>query len=244
MIQKHRILTNVGKDKVINVDLQQKFDTLEILSLKFTQQDIYSSLCADYGVVCGRISVNNGYGIPNARVSIFIPLTDQDENDPVISKLYPYKSIEDKDESGYRYNLLPSRKQHGGHEPTGTFPDQRDIFTREEVLEVFEKYYKYTVKTNTAGDFMIWGVPLGQQRIHVDVDLSDIGCFSLRPYDFFRNGFGVDRFKNAYSYKSSTDLDSLPQIVSFDRTIEVEPFWGNTDLCTIGLTRKIGRAHV
>ena len=237
MIQKHRILTNVGKDKVINVDLQQKFDTLEILSLKFTQQDIYSSLCADYGVVCGRISVNNGYGIPNARVSIFIPLTDQDENDPVISKLYPYKSIEDKDESGYRYNLLPSRKQHGGHEPTGTFPDQRDIFTREEVLEVFEKYYKYTVKTNTAGDFMIWGVPLGQQRIHVDVDLSDIGCFSLRPYDFFRNGFGVDRFKNAYSYKSSTDLDSLPQIVSFDRTIEVEPFWGNTDLCTIGLTR-------
>lgn len=237
MIQKHRILANVGKDKIINVDLQQKFDILEILSLKFTQQDVYSSLCADYGVVCGRITVNDGFGVPNARISIFIPLSDEDENDPVISELYPYKTVQDKNEEGYRYNLLPSRKQHGGHEPTGTFPDQIDILTREEVLEVFEKYYKYTVKTNSAGDFMIWGVPLGQQRIHVDVDLSDIGCFSLRPYDYIKNGFGLDSFKNTYSFKSSKDLDSLPQVVSFDKTIEVEPFWGNADLCTIGITR-------
>lgn len=237
MIQKHRILTSVGKDKVINVDLQQKFDILEILSLKFTQQDVYSSLCADYGVVCGRITVNDGFGVPNARVSIFIPLSEQDENDPVISALYPYKTTQEKNEEGYRYNLLPARKQHGGHEPTGTFPDQVDILTREEVLEVFEKYYKYTVKTNNAGDFMIWGVPLGEQVIHVDVDLSDIGCFSLRPHDYIKNGFGVDSFKNTYTFKSSIDLDSLPQIVSFDKTIEVEPFWGNTDLCAIGITR-------
>ena len=236
-MQKHRISTNIGKDQKVTVELKQDYDLLEILSLKFSQKDAYTSLCADYGVVCGRISVNNGLGVPNARVSIFVPQTSQHADDPVISALYPYTSVRDTDNDGYKYNLLPSRKQHGGHEPTGTFFDQSDILNREEVLEVFETYYSYTVKTNTAGDFMIWGVPLGQQTIHVDVDLSDIGCFSLRPDDFIRQGSGVDHFKSAYQFKASTDYGSLPQIVSFDQTIEVYPFWGNLDLCEIGITR-------
>jgi hypothetical protein len=237
MIQKHRISTNIGRDQKVTVELKQDYDLLEILSLKFTQVDAYSSMCSDYGVVVGRISVNNGLGIPNARVSIFIPITEEDLNDPVISALYPFTTVTDKNEDGYRYNLLPSRQQHGGHVPTGTFPDQKDVLNREEVLEVYEKYYKYTTKTNDAGDFMIWGVPLGTQTIHVDVDLSDISCFSLRPDDFIRQGMGVDSFKNSYSYKSSNDIDSLPQIVSFNQTIEVYPFWGNEDLCEIGITR-------
>jgi hypothetical protein len=236
-MNKYRISTNIGKDQYVTVELKNTFDLLEILSLKFTQKDIYTSLCADYGVVCGRITVNNGLGVPNARVSIFIPLSEEDETDPVISTLYPYKTVNDKNDNNYRYNLLPSRKQHGGHEPTGTFFDQTDILTREEVLEVYEKYYKYTVKTNSAGDFMIWGVPLGNQTIHVDMDLSDIGCFSFRPYDFIKQGLGEDQFKNSYKFKSSVDLNSLPQIASFDKTIEVYPFWGNEDLCEIGITR-------
>jgi hypothetical protein len=237
MVQKHRISTNIGKDQVVKVELKQDFDLLEILSLKFTQKEVYTSLCADYGVVCGRIIVNNGLGVPNAKVSIFVPLTLEDEQDQVISTLYPYKSTGDVNENNYRYNLLPSRRQHSGHEPTGTFFDQGDILGREEYLEVYEKYYTYTVKTNDSGDFMIWGVPLGTQVLHVDVDLSDIGCFSLRPYDFMKQGLGEDAFKNTYTFKSSPDLASLPQIVSFDKTIEVYPFWGDLDLCEIGITR-------
>ena len=237
MIQKHRISTNIGVDQKITVELKQDFDVLEILSLKFTQNDIYTSTCSDYGVVCGRVTANNGFGLGNVRVSIFVPLTTEDEDDPVISKLYPYKEVTDKDENNYRYNLLPSRQQHSGHANTGTFPDQSNILEREEVLEVYEKYYKYTVKTNTAGDFMIWGVPIGAQTIHMDADLSDIGCFSLRPYDFIRQGIGVDGFKNRYSFKASEDLNSLPQIVSIDKIIQVYPFWGNESLCEIGITR-------
>lgn len=237
MMQKHRITTNIGRDQKVTVELKQDYDLLEILSLKFTQTDAYSSMCSDYGVVVGRISVNNGFGIPNARVSIFIPITEKDTNDPVISALYSFTTITEKNDNNYRYNLLPSRKQHGGHAPTGTFPDQKDILTREEVLEVYEKYYKYTAKTNESGDFMIWGVPIGTQTIHVDVDLSDISCFSLRPDDFIRQGMGVDSFKNEYTFKSSDDIDSLPQIVTFNQTIEVYPFWGNEDLCEIGITR-------
>ena len=101
-MQNYRISTDIGKDKNIVVELKQDFDNIEILSLSFTQQDIYRSLCADYGVVCGRISANNGLGIPNTRISIFVPLTDEDENDTVISTLYPYKSVEDKD-SNYSF---------------------------------------------------------------------------------------------------------------------------------------------
>ena len=239
MVQKHRISTKIGKDQKVIVELKQDYDLLEILSLKFTQSEVYSSMCSDYGVVVGRISANNGFGIPNAKVSIFVPLNDEDAQDPVISELYPYKTVNDKNEEGYRYNLLPSRRQHGGHNPTGTFPDQSDVLHREEYLEVYEKYFKYTVKTNESGDFMIWGVPIGTQTLHVDLDLSDMGCFSLRPEDLRRSGIGgVDSYKNAYTFKSSTDIDSLPQIVSFDQTIDVYPFWGNEDLCEIGLTRS------
>jgi len=238
MVQKHRIATNIGKDQVIKVEINQDFDLLEILSLKFTQKEVYTSLCADYGVVCGRISVNDGFGIPNARVSIFIPLSEVDENDPVISQLYPYKSAFDRSEDGYKYNLLPARQQHSGHSPTGTFPDQEDILTREEYLEIYEKYYKFTVKTNQSGDFMIWGVPLGQQTLHVDVDLSDIGCQSLVPYDFIYEGVSEEKFENKYTFMSSENLDTLPQIISFDKTIDVYPFWGNEDLCEIGITRS------
>jgi hypothetical protein len=237
MIQKHRISTSIGRDQKVLVELKQDYDLLEILSLKFTQKDIYSSLCSDYGVVVGRISANNGLGIPNAKVSIFIPQDTNDSNDPVISALYPYTQISDKNDDGYRYNLLPSEKQHGGHVPTGTFPSQKDILTREEVLEVYEKYYNYTVKTNDAGDFMIWGVPVGSQIIHIDIDLSDIGCFSLRPYDFILKGVGEQNFDRFYNFKSGTDIDGLPQIVNFQKTIDVYPFWGNQNLCEIGITR-------
>lgn len=237
MIQKHRISTKIGQDQKVVVDLKQEYDLLEILSLKFTQKDIYTSLCSDYGVVCGRVTANNGFGVPNARVSIFVPISEKDKIDPIISALYPYTDTTVKNENNYRYNLLPSAQQHGGHTPTGTFFDQEDILTREEVLEVFENYYRYTVKTNESGDYMIWGVPLGSQTIHVDLDLSDIGCFSLRPYDFIRKGTGVDEFERYYKFKASEDIDGLPQIVNFEKYLDIHPFWGNKDLCDLGITR-------
>jgi hypothetical protein len=38
---------------------------------------------------------------------------------------------------------------------------------------------------------MIVGVPLGIQTAVLDLDLSNIGCFSLRPADFIRAGLGT-----------------------------------------------------
>jgi len=102
-----RIRTQVGVDKSIRVLLNQDFEYLEILSLKILQSQIYNRQCSDYGVVVGRVTSNNGYGIPNAKISIFIPLDQEDETNPIISELYPYKSLSDVNEDGYRYNLLP-----------------------------------------------------------------------------------------------------------------------------------------
>ena len=116
-----RIRTQLGVDRNINVKVDQDFDFLEILSLKLKQEDVYTTFCSDYGVVAGRVIANGGYGVPNVHVSIFIPIDSIDENDPVISTLYPYKSPEEKNEDGYRYNLLPYENEYYGHAATGTF---------------------------------------------------------------------------------------------------------------------------
>ena len=237
MPKSYRIRTQPGVDKSIQVQVEQDFDFLEILSLKLRQEDVYTRFCADYGVVVGRVFANGGTGIPNARVSIFIPLDNLDAEDPIISTLYPYTSVDQKNEDGYRYNLLPYRPSYRGHSATGTFPDVQDVLTRSEVLEVYEKYYKYTTKTNESGDFMIVGVPLGQQQIFMDLDLSDMGCFSLRPQDLVRSGLGVVEQFDGTQFRSSQDLASLPQIVTSAADIDVGSFWGQEDLCNIGITR-------
>jgi hypothetical protein len=237
MTKTYRLKAQPTKDQNLRINVTQDFDFLEILSLKLRQEDVYTRFCADYGVVAGRVVVNGGYGVPNANVSIFVPLDAIDENDPIISTLYPYKRPDQKNEDGYRYNLLPYVKEYGGHSPTGTFPDVEDVLTRNEVLEVYEKYYKYTVKTNESGDFMIIGVPLGIQTAILDLDLSNIGCFSLRPSDLIRLGRGTTEQFDGDQFKSSTDLDSLPQIVNQKKDIDVASFWGEENICNVGITR-------
>ncbi len=74
MSKSFRVRTEVGKDKSVTFELKQDFDLLEILSLSLSQQDVYTRMCADFGVLCGRVIVNGGYGVPNAKVSVFIPI--------------------------------------------------------------------------------------------------------------------------------------------------------------------------
>ena len=237
MPKSYRIRTQPGVDKNIRVEINQDFDFLEILSLKLRQDDVYSRFCADYGVVVGRVITNGGYGIPNAKISVFVPLDELDIDDPIISTLYPYRNLGQKNEDGYRYNLLPYEQSYQGHTPTGTFPTENDILTRQEVLEIYEKYYKYTVKTNESGDFMIIGVPLGIQKVVMDLDLSDMGCFSLRPSDLIRMGMASQTQVAGQEFRASTDLATLPQIINSVKDVDVASFWGQEDLCTIGITR-------
>ena len=237
MSNSYRIRTTPGVDKSIKVLIDQEFEYIEILSLKILQEQIYTRQCSDYGVVIGRISINNGFGLPNAKVSIFIPLTDEDSVNPIISEIYPYKTTTDQNEDGYRYNLLPYTKSHSNHTPTGTFFDREDVLIDPTLIEVYDKYYKYTTTTNDSGDFMLFGVPTGQQTIFVDLDLSDIGEFSLTPNDLIRMGVATEDMVDKNKFKSSNNLDTLPQIISINRNINVEPLWGQPEICNLGITR-------
>jgi hypothetical protein len=241
MPKSYRIRTQLGINQNIPVKipivLEQNFDTLEILSLAIRPDDIYIRSCADYGIVCGRIFCNNGFGIPNARVSVFVPIEDIDTQNDYITSLYPYTNFTDINDDGYRYNLLPYTQSHSGHVPTGTFPERLDVLTDKPLIQVYEKYYKFTVKTNESGDYMIFGLPLGQQTLFMQVDLSDIGEFSLTPQDLIRMGLATEDTVNGSKFKSSTNYAELPQIITVQKTVQIEPFFGEFEICNYNIAR-------
>jgi hypothetical protein len=188
-------------------------------------------------VVVGRVIANGGFGVPNSKVSVFVPISSEDEKNVLIKDLYPYKTTSSKDKNDVRYNLLLSKATCDLNVAVGTFPTKEEVLNNEIMIEVFDKYYKYTTKTNASGDYMIFGVPTGQQTVHMDVDLSDAGTFSLRPYDFIDNGYSEKLFKSRTEFKKSENLNTLPQIKSGDKGVDVIPFWGDEELCQVGITR-------
>lgn len=228
-----------GGDKFIKANLEQKFDFIEILSLKISQEEVYKKYCSDYGVIVGRVSINNGFGVENAKVSVFIPISDEDKLNPEIFGLYPYETISDKDKDGVRYNLLPkeSDSQDDCYTPVGTFPAKREVLDNEEISEIYCKYYKFTTTTNHAGDFMIFGVPLGTYAVHVDADISNIGVASQRPYDLIDQGIPEKLFDSPTKFKKGKNLDNLVQIKSANAGVNVQPFWGDIENCEVGINR-------
>ena len=228
-----------GGDKYIKIKLEQEFDFLEILSLNINQEDVYKRFSSDYGVIVGRVIINGGFGVPNAKVSVFIPLDDIDKNDVLKKGLYPYENISDKNSDGIRYNLLTqdSDSKNDCFTPIGTFPTKREVLDNEAMLEVYSKYYRFTTTTNHAGDFMLFGVPLGSYTVHLDADISDIGIASQRPYDMISKGAPVSRFDSTTKFSTGTNLDKLIQVKSLNAGVNVQPFWGDTESYEIGITR-------
>ena len=228
-----------GDDKYIKVNIEQEFDFIEILSLKISQDEAYTKFCSDYGTIVGRVTVNNGFGVPNAKVSVFLPIDEDDKKDSEIRNIYPFESVNDKTNDGKRYNLLPKNPipDNDCFTPIGTFPTKREVLDNPTMLEIYCKYYKYTTTTNHAGDFMIFGVPLGTYTVHVDADISDIGIISQRPYDLIQQGTPEKMFESPTKFKGGSNLDKLVQIKTANIGVNVEPFWGDVDNCQIGITR-------
>lgn len=234
----YRIRTSLESEGAfIPFNLERSYSFLEILSLKINQDGFYRAHNSSYGVLVGRVTANGGFGVPNAKVSIFIPISEEDKENSIIYSLYPYETQYSLDGNGYRYNLLPDAKEgnKGCYQPTGSFPTKRKMLDNEAYIEIFEKYYKYTTATNDAGDYMIMGIPVGSQQIHVDVDISDIGFFSLKPFDLIANGASPASFDSFVKFKTSNDLDSLVQVQSFNSSIDIMPFWGQGD--NVGINR-------
>lgn len=236
--------TTDGTDKNIIIKLEQKYDTLEILSLKLSQDNLYRTFSSDYGVLIGRVLANDGLGIPNAKISVFIPISDTDSTNPLITKIYPYTKVTDKDSSGTRYNLLTPKIVSSGLTTGvyGTLPSKQQFLDDDNYLEVYENYYKFTTVSNSSGDYMIFGIPTGQQVIHMDTDLSDIGQYSFTADAMVANGLSKNLFNqstnNTFTFKGGTGLDQLPQIISQTISVNILPLWGDlTDNSLIGITR-------
>ena len=172
-------------DKVIKFNLEQEFDNLEILSLKITNSETYTRQCSNFGVIVGRVLLNNGFGVQNAKVSVFIPITAEDKERPEILELYPFETVTDTYPNGVRYNLLPRirNQKNPSHKAVGNFPNESDFTHYPQYLEIMEKYYKYTTTTNESGDFMIFGVPTGQHDIVMDFDVFDTNSFDITAND-------------------------------------------------------------
>jgi hypothetical protein len=81
------------------------------------------------------------------------------------------------------------------------------------------------------------GVPLGFQTVVMDVDLSDIGEFSLTPQDLIRMGLATEAQVAGNRFRTSTDLNSLPQIINLVKGIEISPLWGDPEICDIAINR-------
>ena len=226
----YRIRTNVGKDKFLDVNINQDIDELEILSLKIGTDNFYRLHTSGYGCLVGRVLANGAVGIPNVKLSVFIAANTSDLQDPVLRYLYPYTNVKSKDDKGIRYNLLPDKVSENCHQDVGTFPNKRLVLDDANVVEVFDKYYKYTTTTNAAGDYMIFGLPVGNNLIHSELDLSDIGILSQKPYDLYYKGYNKTQFANSSQFKTDTNLDYLTQIISQDDSVYVYPFWGDDEV--------------
>ena len=233
----YRIRTEVGRDNVIKASLTQDIEFLEVLSLKIDQRDAYKLHVSNYGIIVGRVLGNEAFGIPNAKVSVFIKLSDEDSQRSEIINLYPYRTIMTKDKENRRYNLLADSANDDCHRIVGTFPNKRLVLDNETEIEIYEKYWKYTTVTNQSGDFMIFGVPTGNHTIHVDIDLSDIGILSQKPRDFFYKGYNKEQFDSSEQFKEGTDLENLTQLLSQDTSVFVYPFFGETTENDIAITR-------
>lgn len=249
MNKTQRIRTEVGSnaDKHIKVKLEQDTKTVEILSLKIDQKDLYQSFNSDYGVLIGRVTANGGIGIPNAKIAIFIPISEEDKENEDIVAIYPYTTPRDKNKEGIRYNLLPrvavnnpfnTAGEYSPAVPVGSFPTKQEIVTNETFLEVYEKYYKYSTVSNRSGDYMIFGVPVGVHTVHMSVDITDIGTFSMTPGTMISQlGYSPQLFEKN-KVKFSTDLDTIPNIETQNISVDVRPFWGDVENFEIGITRQ------
>lgn len=237
----YRINTDIGdnlKDDFITIstELTQDYEAFDILSVNIKSSDLYKLHNSNYGVVVGRVLANNGFGAPNAKLSIFIE-SDSYDGDK-IRELYPFITTRSTDSDGVRYNLLPDEKVSDCHQIVGTFPNKRFVLDDDTLIEVFDKYYKFTTKTNNAGDYLIMGVPVGNQILHMDLDLSDCGILSQRPRDFVYKGYTIEQFENPNKFKAGANFEELSQVFTQDQTINVQPFWGDSSLGEkIGITR-------
>jgi hypothetical protein len=256
-----RIKTEIG-DKFLNVNLDQTYESLDILSVKVFQKDVYRLFDSDYGIIVGRVNARQ-LGIPNCRISVFVPIDEDTVTNPLTledikkietAAIYPYETVYDEDAQGKIYNLLPKyskNRNFNGYpnnvygigatpkSPVGTFPEKEEILVNETLAYVYDKYYKYTTITNESGDYILTVPANRTYTVNMSCDITDIGKYSTTPAMLKLRGLSSNFFTPDGS-KMNVDLplESLPNIDIQNKTITVKPLWSqNTDNTNVGINR-------
>ena len=224
----------------IKFDLKQSFSTLNVLSLDIDNDGLYPRDCADFGVVVGRVTANgneeHGIGIPNVKISIFLPITEDELQDDDYRLLYNFSSPFDYDRKGKQYNILPpiSNTYNPCHTPIGNFPSKSTI-ANPRVERIFKEKLLYTTSTNESGDYMIPNILLSKFEdlesvtVMMQVDLSDIGnLLSQRPYHMIAQGAALNMFESPTKFKSSNNFGTMMHVQTQVKTLNLRPFWGNS----------------
>ncbi len=257
-----RIKTDIG-DKYLNVKLDQTYESLDILSLKVFQKDLYRLFDSDYAIIVGRVNGNQNTGIPNCRISVFIPKDEETITSPTnledikkiqAASLYTYESVFDRDENGKVYNLLPKYSKNRNFNgfpdndygigatpktPVGTFPEKEEILANDSLVYVYDKYYKYTTVTNESGDYILV-VPANKTfTVNMSCDITDIGRFSTIPSLLKLQGYPDNFFKNDNTtINDDLPLQSLPNIDIQNIPITTIPLWSqDSENTEVGINR-------
>jgi hypothetical protein len=256
-----RVKTDIG-DKFINVKFGQTYESMDILSLKIFQKDIYRLFDADYGIIVGRV-LGQGVGIPNAKVSVFIPLDEEVIINPTTledikkieaAALYPYQTVTDLDGNGKIYNLLPkyakNRNFNGFPDndlgigatpvtPVGTFPEKDEVLVNETVAYVYDKYLKFTTVTNDSGDYILTVPANRSYTVNMSCDITDIGRFSTTAALLKLEGYPDNLFtENGTQINEEIPLERLPNVDIQNQGITVKPLWTqDTTNTNVGINR-------
>jgi len=256
-----RIKTEIG-DKFLNVNLDQTYESLDILSVKVFQKDVYRLFDSDYGIIVGRVNAKN-VGIPNCRVSVFVPIDEDTVTNPITledikkieaAAIYPYETVYDKDAQGKIFNLLPKYSKNRNFNgfadneygigatpksPVGTFPEKEEILVNETLAYVYDKYYKYTTITNESGDYILTVPANRTYTVNMSCDITDIGKFSTTASILKLQGASSNFFTpDGLKINVDLPLESLPNIDIQNKTITVKPLWSqNTDNTNVGINR-------
>ena len=239
-----------AEETYVTTYLPRTTRSLRLLSLEISAEGLYRFYDADHGVVAGRVIANDGVGVPNCRISLFLPKNAAETTSGALAEwaqrlrdeLYPYETINDQDGARRRYNLLPSQTRNRGFNnfpandlgfgaspktPVGSFPEKEEVVANPIFLDVYQRYYRFSTVTNASGDYLIPGVPVGAYTVHMDADVTDIGPWSMPPAVLTQVlGYPAGSFDDdGLRVRPSPDLDNMPHLVRTDNPITVRPLW-------------------
>lgn len=248
------------QDKYIMINLNQSYEFLDILSLKLSLSKLksYRAFSSDYGIITGRVIANNGVGLPNCKINIFIPKTPDEEIERQTKNLtffdktcikigemfYPFKTPRDLDSNGKQFNLLSKfrrfQRQSGfpnndygiGFKPVtpvGSFYEKEEILTNRNAEYVYNKYFKYSTVTNESGDYMMI-VPTGSYELVMNCDITDIGPFSVSPkFIYDTKPVNYDDFEeNGTKIKEGITPQNAPNIIMQTIPVNIKSLWSNS----------------